>query len=283
MILKKLSIAVLAATSIIASPAFAAASSSASLSDFSVTLISTDNGPTSISFANSFANYIALTAYNNNYTSYNNNNFSGTGDNSLTAHTANAQAAGSVTGTNGGTTLPASLSTSASANGNNGMLNYASSTVNGPYSGSFTLSANTIAIFRATGSANAATTVGYNPTTGASEYANSAASFSVSGSNGYQGYQYATDTISTSANYTQTFNYSTFTWQYGPQTSQNSGAMSAVFSNATGGTLNGNLTASASAYSLSNVSAVPEPTESALMLSGIALLGFIAARRKKTA
>ena len=37
-----------------------------------------------------------------------------------------------------------------------------------------------------------------------------------------------------------------------------------------GGSFGGNL----------NVVAVPEPTESALMLSGIALLGFIAARRK---
>ena len=36
-------------------------------------------------------------------------------------------------------------------------------------------------------------------------------------------------------------------------------------------------------FVVSSVSAVPEPTESALMLSGLGLMGFIAARRKKSA
>lgn len=55
------------------------------------------------------------------------------------------------------------------------------------------------------------------------------------------------------------------------------GSYSFVISGMGSGSRGGNYTLDASAQP------VPEPTESALMLSGIAMLGFIAARRKKSA
>jgi len=64
------------------------------------------------------------------------------------------------------------------------------------------------------------------------------------------------------------------------------GVASGVFKNLASGSYTLQVTTTAaptslSAYTLtSSVTAVPEPTESALMLSGIGLLGFIVARRK---
>lgn len=278
-------------------PAHATASSSASLTDFTITLydlLPTDGITPSITFAGN--SYTYSWAYHSNpyqYAGYSYDVGSGPFDPSAqTASTSQSTAAASSTGstpatlTGAITTVVGGLHASGSANGTTGTpgtdnSQYSATAYwNGWNSSGFTLSANTVAVFSATVATSATTTTNY---TGNQEYAYGEAGINVSGPSGSgNGGQSSSDTLQSAV-----YNWNNPVYDgngnllyYAPASDTKTGTLGASFVNFTGGSLTGTFYAYANAYGMSTVSAVPEPETYAMMLAGLGAVGFISRRRR---
>jgi hypothetical protein len=279
-----------------AAPANASVSATATFSDFSVTLFDlnpTDGVTPTITWNSSYSNYATYTnAYTYDKNGYGANGYSyhyGQLDaaNSSTATLSHASAtasagASSVAGTPSGSV---SASGSAFATQTSGGTSF-NATAYDPYSSyvTFTLSANTVAVFSAKATTQATTSVGYDSLNKTSESANASASLSVSGTNGVNGSQNASDSLYANASYSYIYqqNPQTGKWEYvySPQSVLNSGKLSGSFVNSSSGNKTGSLFMGVSVNGYTNIAAVPEPESYAMFLAGLGLVGAVVRRRR---
>jgi hypothetical protein len=276
----KMKLLALVVASMVASPVFAASSAGASLDNLTLTLFSlVPNVTPTITWSNSNYNSISVYAYDYGNANYQSSYQYGFGALNAAASTALSQASGSI-GSGLGNLPYTSVSSSGSTVGGAGnQQGYFGSSSNGA-SSSFTLSANTIAIFSATGATNAATTVGYNPLTGGNESGYSIAQLTASGSAGINGSQSMSDYLNSYAYSTATWDPVTSTYKYSGQQDNKSGLLSVSFVNTTGRSLTGSFQAYTYAYGYSTISPVPEPETYAMLLAGLGMMGFMVRRRK---
>ena len=260
-----LKLTVLAATLMSATPAFAASYASASLNNLTVTLYSLNSGTPSITWDNS-ANYSYVDAYVNSY-SHGNSTLSSTLNAPVSVSFGGASLGANAAVTNAsGTPLNSSLTSNGQALGNGSYS--ADSKI---YGNSFTLSANTMAVFSATATANANITIGKNGN--GYEYADSFANL-----NAYGSYTSLGLAVSFSNSAALSADVSG-----GAQSGNNANMLSVSFTNLSNSSITGAIRAWTYANGYNGVSAVPEPGEWTLMASGLGLLGFIAIRRSKSA
>lgn len=272
-----------------ASPAFAASSSFAELTNFSYTLVDLDlNDGIAASLTWTYpsaadGSYANSYAYDNSTTGTSDSHFAtGTfGSVSSAVSQSLSQASSSVT-PGGGTDplLGASLQSSGSTDGvtvpgtTSGYDTYAES----PWSldaQTFSLSANTVVIFQADSWVNAATTVGFDPTTGATEWASGSTFMRTYG--GYVGdWQDISDTAGVYAAFGYDSNTNTWLGESGSQT----GLLQVSFINYGSSALDGKFYAAVTASGASTVAAIPEPETYAMLLAGLGLIGRIARRRQ---
>lgn len=266
---KLLKLTVLAVAAMSVTPAFAASSASASLNDLTVTLYSLNGGPISFSWNNTSNNSFvdSYTYDSGSNTNQSNNLFSTTPNAPVSVSVGGAILGASAAITNStGTPVTSSFTSSGQALGYTYFS--ADSYIHG---NSFTIGANTMAVFSATATANANITIGTN--LNGSESADSYAKLSTYGSYTSSGgtlYNISND----AALYADVSNTA--------QGVNNADTLSLSFTNLSNSSITGAISASTSAYGQS-VSAVPEPGEWALLMSGLGLMGFVATRRPKTA
>jgi len=148
---------------------------------------------------------------------------------------------------------------------------------------SFTISPNTMALFSGTASLAAQTTVGYDPFSGGTEYANASVQMGVQGpAAGGGGNQWSNDSRSVSASWTMDWDPFTGDWVYRGMSESISDQWLAVsFTNYTVGEMSGSLQVSVGANGNSAVNAVPELETWALMLAGLGAIGWVARRRQR--
>ena len=261
-------------------PVFAVSSASANLGDLTVSLISLGSSVTpTITWADSNNNSISVYAYDYANANYQSNSAYGAGNLSAAVSTAISQASGSVNQSGLGNHPPftnMSGSGSTGSVGTSGGLFEAYTQSND----SFTLSANTIAIFTAPVTTNAQTTVGYDSGTGSTEEAQAIAQLTTSGYTG-NGYQSSYETLSSYANYTLIWNPITLTYDGIGQSVNKTGSLGVAFTNLSNSSATGSLQAYADVYGYSNVAGVPEPSSWAMMLGGLGLIGFMTYRRRQ--
>lgn len=280
-----------------AAPANASVSATATFSDFSVTLFDlnpTDGVTPTITWSNPYGNYATYTqasTYDKNGYGVNNGSSYHYGQldaaNTTTANLSHASAtastgASSVAGTPSGSL---SASGSAFATQTSGGTSF-SATAYDPYSSyvTFTLSANTVAVFSAKATTQVATSVGYDSLHNTSESANASAGLSVSGANGVNGSQSASDSLYANASYTYTYQQDPQTGKWGyvytPQSVTKSSTLSGSFVNLSSGAKTGSLSMWVSASGYSAIAAVPEPESYAMFLAGLGLVGAVVRRRR---
>lgn len=282
-----------------ATPAAAAVSSSAAITDFSVTLFDLNPGdgisPT-LTWTDPYGYYAG--SYTTAYT-YDSNGYG------LTGYASNWAALGSGNGSSA--TLPqatatATVASSAQTLTPSGILSASGNAYATPTSGtttyvanayepyynytSFMLSANTLAVFSATAVTHATTTVGYDWTAGQSESASASASLNVNGQGASgNGSQSSYDTTSSSASYVYdgyTFDPVSGSYQYNylPMSTTSTATLAGSFVNTSMGDLTGHMYLAVQASGSTNVVAVPEPESFAMLLAGLGIIGAIARRRQ---
>jgi hypothetical protein len=272
-------------------PVWAAASSSATLGNVSITLIDLDTADgiaPSISFLpgpQGYAGPLISGAAHSFSPGEEFNNFERAGTRagaSLSdgAHTALASSAASVTGAGTGTGIGIGFG-AMSANGaalsaTDGYGRYESfATVPAAVTGQgFVLSANTMVRFSITGNAQAAYTLGYHAQSAEGEYASGLLTLLVSGA-AADGSGDLIDAQRESAVVRSMIGHSA----PGPDSASWSGLLTASYSNLAAHSSLGNFYAEASAAGFS-VSAVPEPETAAMLLAGLGLVGAVARRRR---
>jgi PEP-CTERM motif len=268
--MKLLILGVASIMAMVATPVFAVSSASASLDNLTVSLISLNSivtpAPT-INWDSSNSNTVSVYAWDYANSSFPSSSLSGAGDLSAAISTAISQASASVINDGLGYPPFTNMSTSGSASGMGSQWGYFNANSYGS-NNSFTLSADTFAIFNATASTNAQTTVGYDPVTGNNEYAAASAQLSTFGNNG-NAYQNSSDSLNSNANY------------YTPTTDQKIGPLSVFFANISSSSATGYLSTYVQAYGGSTIAAVPEPSSWAMMLGGLGLIGFMTYRRRQ--
>jgi PEP-CTERM motif len=153
------------------------------------------------------------------------------------------------------------------------------------YSTSFLLSPYTLAVFSATASVRAQTTVGYDPVTDGYESASANVRLSVQGQapgGGSSGGQSANDSRFVNANATQDYDPLTGDFLWSGMTEEILASPVAVaFTNYSAGSLGGSLQADVHVDGNSAVTAVPEPGSAMLLLAGLAGIGHVVARRRR--
>lgn len=149
------------------------------------------------------------------------------------------------------------------------------------WGGSFTLSPFTLLVVAGQGQVNAATTIGLDPQTWASEGAWASIGLSLNGvgSDG-NGNQSSSDGVYANASY-QYGPDGQGNWGYQPQAFDIQESVTVSFLNLTAGNLQGSLQAMVSVNGQSAVTAVPEPGSVALMLSGLGLIGWFGRRQSR--
>lgn len=156
---------------------------------------------------------------------------------------------------------------------------------NGFFSNAFTLSAKTRVVFSATAQGTAAVTTAYDPSAFGSnynyEYAGAAAAFYLYGpSSSGNGNQNVSDTPSVAVNNTSAFDPITNAYVVPAPASFNQ-TIGGAFVNNTAGDMSGSFYAYVQAYGQSWVSAVPEPATPTLLLAGLGAVGAVARRRPR--
>lgn len=148
----------------------------------------------------------------------------------------------------------------------------------------FTLSPYTLIVFSGTANLLAQTTDGVDALNGfQTEFASANVAIGVSGPTaaGGQGSQNAGDNRSLYASFTSVYDPGTGQFGYTGQTlTLDNVAMSAGFTNYTPDALSGQLSLTASVSGNSPLTPVPEPGSAALLLAGLAGLGWLARRRR---
>lgn len=295
-----------AVTALVAAGPAAAASSataSATLSNIQIQLFDldpTDGITPSISFtvSGSQPNYGAASAGWQNATGSSNASstfFSDAGPwkpGSASAATEFAQSFASLSGNNTASGSTMTSSGVATSPGNAVYLDYPwivpAASFNGQaqapsWSVSFSLSANTVAVFSAFGSASAEAVEGGKVvypwfTSYQGNTASAQVGVSVSGPSSSGGWQNASDSFNVFAN--SWYDDWNGTWINGVNSS--SGTLGVSFLNLTGGALVGSLTFQTSVYgnAYGNAVPVPEPGSIALMLAGLGVIATVARRRR---
>ncbi|UCV21921.1 PEP-CTERM sorting domain-containing protein [Ferribacterium limneticum] len=267
-----------------ATPAMAAVSASATISDFTITLYDLnplDGIVPTITWANvsgidpNMATYTNANVSGQYGTSYTNNYMPVGEVNSSMASIFNAAASATIT-TN---SLSASGSATATSAGGNGK-SFTASAQNYNGGGSFQLSANTAVVFQANASTQASSTVGYDSSTGNGESASANAVMTVNGVGASgNGSQNSYDTTSSFVG--------NYYWWYpnSPSTQSTSVTLAGAFVNMSAGLLTGTIQLGANASGSTNVvasaiAAVPEPESYAMFLAGLGLIGAMARRRQ---
>jgi len=271
-----------------ATPAMAAVSASATISDFTITLY--DLNPldgilptitwSSVSVDPNMATH-TIASVNGPYGASNTYNYTPIGVlNTSTAATSNATATATINGN--------SMSASGSATATTIMPNWQGQSFNSTaqnndyYGGNFILSANTAVVFKANVTTQANATVGYDSLSGQNESASANVSMTVSGKGASgNGSQSSTDSLASSAG-------GNYWWYPAPQLTQsNSAIMAGSFVNTSAGNLTGAFLLSANVTGNTNVvasavsvTAVPEPETYAMFLAGLGLIGAVARRRQ---
>ncbi|MBS1143272.1 MAG: hypothetical protein H6R14_678 [Proteobacteria bacterium] len=267
-----------------ATPALAAVSASATVSDFSITLY--DLNPldgimptitwSSISADPNMATNTSASV-SGPYSASNTYNYTPIGVlNTSTATISDATATATI---NGNMLSASGSATATSASWQN--RSFSAGARHGDYVSNFILSANTAAIFTANVTTLASVTVGYDPLSGQSEAASANITMSVSGNGASgNGSQNSSDSLSASAG---------GWWWYPtlPLTQSNSAILAGSFVNTSAGDLSGafQLGATVNGYtnvvaSAVSVTAVPEPESYAMFLAGLGLIGAVARRRQ---
>jgi hypothetical protein len=267
-----------------ATPALAAVSASATISDFTITLYDLnplDGIVPTISWS-------SVSGVDPNMATYTSANVSGPYGgsstfnytpigalNSSTAAIYNATATANITAS--------SVSASGSATATSSSWQSKSFSANAQnyyyYGSNFILSANTAVVFQANASTQATATVGYDYATGQGETASANAFMTVSGTGASgNGNQSSTDNLSSSAG--------GYYWWYPtpPLTQSNSAVLAGAFVNTSAGKLTGSFQLGANVNGNTSVvaaavAAVPEPESYAMFLAGLGLIGAMARRR----
>lgn len=287
-----------AAALLAAAPAFAASSASATLGPITVTLYDLnplDGIAPSLSFSTEtygYGDYAYASAYDTYTAQYPGSYAYGTLPFeliSVSAAVSTATAAASVGGT--GVAQGATLSASGTAQGTTapGAFNYQYSSFNATvyapyyYYQSFTLSAGTLAVITASAALSTQTTNTFDPyVTYGYESASASVGLSVSGAGVTgTGSQSSSDSASIGAGSQYVYDLScTYGYCYTGSSASAAPTLGVSFVNASGASIGGYLYSSAGASGYSYASAVPEPGTYAMLLAGLAAVGFLVRRRR---
>ena len=293
--MKRLASIASAVACLAAAPAFAASTATATLDNIQITLYKLNPllaGATSITFSDtalSYGNYVSASAFDNQSGQLSSVNASGaTAFDPVSVNTtgvSNAWASANVSGP--GTAIGSSLSASGTALGTatgGAHSNFqASADSSYFYNQNFTLSANTVALFSVTASLSATVTATFDPAaSGQPEHASAYSSLSIDGVGALGAGSQSTSNHQSIASDSQSVADPSCTsgYCYVGQSQSRSTGLSGSFINATANTLAGNMYATAAVNGYSNAALVPEPSSYALMLAGLASIGFIARRRR---
>lgn len=276
--------------------AFATSSATATLGPIQVTLFDLnplDNVTPSVTFTGSYGygDYVYTYAYDSYSGQYSNPSTFGVGPfdaiSSTTSGVTNAWATAAVSGP--GTAAGSTLSASGIATGTNGPANGSNySSYQGYayapyyYYSTMSVSANTLVLLSMASSITAQTTAVWDPYTSyAYEYASGNTYIQVYGPGASgTGQQSAYDSRGIGANYVYVADPNcTYGYCYHGQTLSDNATMSVSFVNATSGDMTANVYAYAGVSGSSYAPAVPEPGTTAMLLAGLAAVGFMVRRR----
>ncbi len=268
--------AAIAALSVISTSAFATATATAEITGLTISLSqikSTGPAPTATFTVGSADSFLTYAYSYDPYTYQNVTTYGGSavGTGGQSAGNAVVNSSATLTG-DAYSDDGAILSTSATASGTNGNENYALAEILlGSNSGSttFTLGKNTrldiSAEYTITGNLTGAVT-GSNY-----EYAYAQVWLQLAGTNGANSQSSTAGTAAVAQHY--------FGTTYSPSFSQ-SGELDVTFAGSKNSITTGQFYGIAESYAYSNVSSVPEPTNAAFLLGGLAAVGLLARRRR---